>query len=441
MRFSEAIATKRDGGALTRAQVAAFVRGSSDGTLPPEQLAAMLMAICCRGMNAEETAWLTEEMLHSGEEWKLAEACPGVVDKHSTGGVGDTVSLILAPLLAAVGVPTGMMAGRGLGHSQGTLDKLDAVPGFDCDRDRAETLGLLDRVGAAIVAQTDEIAPADRTLYALRDVTATVPSLPLIVASIMSKKLALGAASLILDVKWGRGAFRHTVADALELAVALRQVARQTGMRAEALITDMNQPLGPALGTACEVREAIAVLDDGGDPMLRAVTLRLCREAMVMHGWDGQQADEALAAALGDGSATARWIGMVEAHGGDPDPGRLARPRTILEAPAPRAGFVRGCAADELGRVAAEAGAGRRSVDDELAHGAGVLVHVRLGDRVEAGQPLASLLVGEREIDEEQLAERLRDAWEIGHEPVEPPQLILGTVDDVEENSEFGIRN
>ena len=434
MSFAEAIATKRDGGALTRAQVKTFVRGASDGTLPSEQLAAMLMAICCRGMNAEETHWLTEEMLHSGEEWKLAEGCPGVVDKHSTGGVGDTVSLILAPLLAAVGVPTAMMAGRGLGHSQGTLDKLDAVPDFDSDRDRAETLHLLEKAGAAIVAQTDEVAPADRTLYALRDVTATVPSLPLIVASIMSKKLALGAATLILDVKWGRGAFRQTVAEARELAAALRQVARQTGMRAEALITDMNQPLGPALGTACEVREAIAVLDGRGDSMLREVTLRLCREAMVMERWEGQQADEALSRALDDGSAKARWISMVEAHGGDPDPERLARPRRTREVPAPGAGFVRSCEADELGRVAAEAGAGRRAVDDELAHGAGVLVHVRLGDRVETGQPLASLLVGEREIDEEQLLERLRDAWEIGPEPVESPQLILGTVDDVEEN-------
>jgi len=432
--FVEAIATKRDGGALVRAQVEAFVRGASKGTLPSEQLAAMLMAICCRGMNAEETGWLTEEMLHSGEEWKLAEAYPGVVDKHSTGGVGDTVSLILAPLLAVVGVPTAMMAGRGLGHSQGTLDKLDAVPGFDCDRDRAETLKLLETAGAAVVAQTDEIAPADRTLYALRDVTGTVPSLPLIVASIMSKKLALGAESLILDVKWGRGAFRQTVHEARELAAALRRVARQTGMRAEALITDMNQPLGPALGTACEVREAIAVLDGGGDPMLREVTLRLCREAMVMAGWDGPRADEALALALADGSAKTRWTAMVEAHGGDPDPERLARPRAIREVAAPVAGFIRGCAADELGRVAAEAGAGRRTVDDELAHGAGVLVHVRLGDRVETGQPLASLLVGERGIDEEQLLRRLLGAWEIGPEPVEPPQLILGTVDDVEES-------
>ena len=434
MSFAEAIATKRDGGALTHAQVAAFVRGASEGTLPSEQLAAMLMAICCRDMNAEETRWLTEEMLHSGEVWELKNDCPGVMDKHSTGGVGDTVSLILAPLLAAVGAPTAMMAGRGLGHSQGTLDKLDAIPGFDCERDHRETLRLLDVSGAAIVAQTDDVAPADRTLYALRDVTATVPSLPLIVASIMSKKLALGAEALILDVKWGRGAFRQTVAEARELAVALRRVAREMGMRAEALITDMNQPLGPALGTACEVREAVEVLGGGGDARLREVTLRLCREALILGGWEIQRVEAALEDALSDGSAMASWVSMVENQGGDPDPGRLARPRRTREVLARDGGYVVGCAADDLGRVAAAVGAGRRRVEEPLAHGAGILVHVRVGDRVQVGQLLATLQVGEREVDEEMLAGRILDAWEIGPEPAEPSPLILGTVDEVAES-------
>ncbi len=341
MNFVEAIAEKRDGGSLTRDQIAAFVRGASDGSLPTEQLASMLMAICCRGMDADETRWLTEEMLNSGEVWSLADDRPEVVDKHSTGGVGDTVSLVLAPLLAAVGVPVAMMAGRGLGHSQGTLDKLDAVPGWDSSRNRGETLTLIDDCGAAIIAQTEEIAPADRTLYALRDVTATVPSLPLIVGSIMSKKLALGAGALILDVKWGTGAFRKTTSSARELAVALRQVALDTGVRCEALITDMNQPLGPALGTAC----------DGED----------------------------------------------------------------------------------LGRVAAEVGAGRRRVDEELAHGAGVLVHARIGDRVEAGQPVATLLLGEREVDQERLTGSIQRALTIGPERVDPPELILGTAEDIVE--------
>jgi pyrimidine-nucleoside phosphorylase len=431
--FVEAIAEKRDGGVLSHEQIAVFVRGASDGSLPSEQLAAMLMAICCRGMDAAETHWLTEEMLGSGEKWNLAADRPEVVDKHSTGGVGDTVSLVLAPLLASVGVPVAMMAGRGLGHSQGTLDKLDAIRGWDSTRDRTETLALVDACGAAIVAQTDDIAPADRTLYALRDITATVPSLPLIVGSIMSKKLALGAGALILDVKWGSGAFRKTEASARELAIALRQVAVDTGVRCEALITDMNQALGPALGTACEVREALAVLSGGGDPLLREVTLRLCREAMVLNGSNTDEAERALTAALADGSALAAWERIVVAHGGDPNPELLARPRSSIEIGAPGAGFVTACDGEDLGRVAAEVGAGRRRVDEELAHGAGVLIHARIGDRMESGQPMATLLLGEREVDEARLTRRIGEAFEIGPERVDPPQLILGTAEDIAE--------
>ncbi len=433
MNFVEAIAEKRDGGVLTREQVTAFVRGASDQSLPLEQLSAMLMAICLQGMNNDETTWLTEEMLHSGEVWNLAADCPEVVDKHSTGGIGDTVSLILAPLLSAVGVPVAMMAGRGLGHSQGTLDKLDAIPGWDSSRDRAGTLALIDSCGAAIIAQTGEIAPADRTLYALRDVTATVPSLPLIVGSIMSKKLALGAGALILDVKWGSGAFRKTVAEARELAIALRQVARDTGVRCEALITDMNQPLGPALGTACEVREALAILSGGGDPLLREASLALCREAMKLRGWDEADAGEVLGRALDDGSALAAWERMVVAHGGDPDPDLLEQPRRTVEVKAASEGVVAGCDGEDLGRVAAEVGAGRRRVDEELAHGAGILVHARIGDRVDVGQSLATLLIGRREVDEERQIRRIHDAFAIGDEPVEAPPLILGTVEDLAE--------
>jgi len=431
MTFVEAIAAKRDSETLDREQIAAFVRGASDGSLPMEQLAAMLMAICCRGMDSRETSWLTKEMLHSGEVWDLAADRPDAVDKHSTGGVGDTVSLILAPLLAALGVPVAMMAGRGLGHSQGTLDKLDAIPGWNSHRDRSETLALIDSCGAAIIAQTDDVAPADRTLYALRDVTATVPSLPLIVGSIMSKKLALGAGTLILDVKWGSGAFRKTIDEARELAVALRGVALASGVRCEALVTDMNQPLGPALGTACEVRETLAVLGGGGGRHLRETTIRLCRETMVLVGWQAEEAETELNRALDDGVAFAAWEKMVIAHGGDPNPEHLARQRTTIEVGAARGGLIASCDGEDLGRVAAEVGAGRRRVDEELDHGAGVLVHSRIGDRVEADQPLATLLLGERKVDEDRLVERIRGAFEIGDQPTEPPALILGTVDEV----------
>ncbi len=431
MSFVEAVAAKRDGEELSRDQVEAFVRGATDGSLPREQLAAMLMAICCRGMGAEETRWLTEGMLHSGEMWDLGSSRKDVVDKHSTGGVGDTVSLVLAPLLSAVGVPVAMMAGRGLGHSQGTLDKLDAIPGWDSTRDRAGTIELIDSCGAAIIAQTDEVAPADRTLYALRDVTATVPSLPLIVASIMSKKLALGAGTLILDVKWGSGAFRKTRDDAFELADALRQVALDTGVRCEALITDMNQPLGSALGTACEVRAALVVLEGKGDPPLREATLRLCREAMVLRGWNEAEAESALVTALDDGSARAAWDKMVVAHGGDPGEDRLAQPLATYEVEAAESGHVIACDGEELGRVAAAVGAGRRRVEEELAHGAGVLVHSRIGDAIEKRQPLATLLVGERDVDAPRTIDRIRGAFEIGPEAVNPPALIVGTVDEL----------
>jgi pyrimidine-nucleoside phosphorylase len=429
--FVEAIARKRDGEALDRDDVRAFVEGASRQDIPAEQLAAMLMAICCRGMSAEETGWLTRDMLHSGETWTLAETAPEAIDKHSTGGVGDSVSLVLAPLLASVGVPVAMMAGRGLGHSQGTLDKLEAIPGFRCNRDRSELIELIESAGAAIVAQTDEIAPADRTLYALRDITATVPSLPLIVASIMSKKLALGAATLILDVKWGAGAFRETIDEAWELAIALRRVAHDSGVACEALLTDMNQPLGPALGTASEVRAAIEVLSGAGDPRLREVSIRLSQQAMVLRGIDADDSLRQLEANLLSGAALESWNRMVIAHGGDSDPDRLATPRLTHPIVADRSGYLSRIAAARLGRVAAAVGAGRSRRGEELAFGAGVTVHARLGDRIERGQPLATLEIGARDIDVEAQAQTVFSAFEISTAPADIPTLILGTVDDV----------
>jgi pyrimidine-nucleoside phosphorylase len=431
MNFVEAIIRKRDGKKLDQAQIAEFVAGASRGTLPSEQLAAMLMAICLQGMDSEETSWLTEEMLCSGERWELAADRSDAVDKHSTGGVADTVSLVLAPLLAAVGVPVAMMAGRGLSHSQGTLDKLDAVPGFRTRWSREEVLVLLEECGVAFVAQSKRIAPADRVLYSLRDVTGTVPSLPLIVASIMSKKLALGAGVLLLDVKWGRGAFRKTVAEARRLGVALRDVAGEMGVTAGVVLTDMNQPLGPALGTACEIRAARAVLAGGGGPALREVSLALAQEGMVLRGSDPRAARAELEQALADGRALDVWDRVVAAHGGDPDPDRLPRPRRAVEVLAELPGRVRSVEAEALGWVASDLGAGRRTRSEELDHGGGLEVHVRIGDEVEPGRPLATVLVGEREVDLDAVVDRVRAAFEIGTGPVEPPQLILGTVDEV----------
>ncbi len=431
MSFVEAIARKRDGLELAPDQIREFVQGAARSTLPPEQLAAMLMAICCRGMGPRETLDLTREMLESGDRWELARVRPEAVDKHSTGGVGDTVSLILAPLLASVGTPVAMMAGRGLGHSQGTVDKLESIPGFSCGTDRDWLLSVLDRCGAAISQQSDRIAPADRTLYALRDVTATVPSLPLIVGSIMSKKLALGTGTLVLDVKWGTGAFRKTVAEAVELALALRGVARDSGIACEAVVTDMNQPLGPFLGTACEVREALAVLEGGGSARLRQVTLALAEEALALRGRPRAAARSELEHALAGGAARRAWDRMVEAHGGDPDPDRLARPSAVHEAVSPAGGWVAGVDGEALGWIAVEVGAGRRRREDPLAYGAGVEILARIGDRVEAGQPLARLLLGDRPVDAAAAVARLAAAFTLSPEPVTPPRLVLGPPETV----------
>ncbi len=432
MTFPEIIAKKRDGESLTREEIALFVRGAGDGWLPDEQLAALLMAICIRGMTAEETGWLTQEMLHSGEMWALADAVPEAVDKHSTGGIGDTVSLIFAPLMAAVGVPVAMMAGRGLGHSQGTLDKLEAIPGFQVGWDRAGMLGLLERCGAAVVAQTDNVAPADRTLYALRDITATVPSLPLIVSSIMSKKLALGAGTLILDVKCGSGAFRKTLPEAQELAEALRSVARSAGVACEALITEMDQPLGPALGTACEVRQAIEILEGRGSAPLREVTVRLAEEAMVLRGHDREGARADLVKALDNGSAAAAWEAFVRAHGGDPDPGLLAQPRRVVDVLAQTSGCLTAVNGEELGRAAVEVGAGRRRQDEAIDDAGGIEVLVRLGEPIESGQPLARVLLGERPVDEQAIVAKVHDAFAVTETEVDLPPLVYGAPQSAE---------
>jgi len=427
MSFTESIARKRDGEPLSASEIARFVRGASTGDLPVEQLAAMLMAICIRGMNEDERSALTREMLHSGEQWHLAGERPGAIDKHSTGGVGDTVSLIFAPLLASAGFEVAMMAGRGLGHSQGTLDKLEAIPGFRVSWDKAGMLSLLDACGAAIVAQTENIAPADRKLYALRDVTGTVPSLPLIVASIMSKKLALGAGTLILDVKCGSGAFRKNLGDARELALALRSVALNAGVKCEALITEMDQPLGPFLGTALEVREAIEVLSNRGSDRLRDLTLRLGEESLVLRGVARTEAAALLRDVLSSGRALAKWEEMVRAHGGDPDPDLLARPAESIEVSSPSSGYLQRVDGESLGWVAVELGAGRRRQDEEIDEAGGLEICAQIGDRLEKNTIIAKIHRGKRDVDLETIRLKVERAFRIGEECIPPPPLVYGT--------------
>jgi pyrimidine-nucleoside phosphorylase len=424
LNFAEVIARKRDGLELVSDEIHRFVSGATSGSLGDEQLAAMLMAICIRGMSAAETQTLVEAMRDSGARWRLGESFPGVVDKHSTGGVGDSVSLAFAPLVAACGVPVAMMAGAGLGHTQGTLDKLSAIPSFHPVTGREGALRALEECGACFASQSQEIAPADRKLYALRDVTGTVPSLPLIVASIMSKKLAVGASALVLDVKQGSGAFCKTPEQADALARGLLAAAAGAAMPAVALITDMDEPLGDRLGCASEVRASLEVLDGGGDARLRDLTIALAVEALLLAGRSETVARQQLAAALADGSARRRYDDIVRAHGGDPAPERLPRPRREITVTATRGGWVEAIASEQLGWLTVALGAGRRRQGDSIDLAAGVVVRARRGDRVEPGAPLLTLELGEREVSLESIVARATAAFTLGDEPPAPAPLV-----------------
>jgi len=425
MNFVEIIARKRDGNRLDDRSISEFVKAATEGRIGDEQVAAMLMAICIRGADSRETRALTEAMRDSGRQWQLSKSNPEVVDKHSTGGVGDSVSLVFAPLVASCGVPVAMMAGAGLGHTQGTLDKLASIPGFAPALGRQRALDLLDGCGVCIAAQSDEIAPADRKLYALRDLTATVPSLPLIVASIMSKKLAVGAARLVLDVKVGSGAFCKTVESGRELADALVDVGRAAGVAVQALLTDMSEPLGDRLGCASEVRAALAVLENGGSARLRECTLELAVAALATAGRPPAAARSELEAALADGRARATYDEVVRAHGGDPDPARLPRANRRVVLTAPRSGWVEAIDGEELGWIAVSLGAGRRRQGDEIDLAAGIVTHASVGDRIEAGAPLATLEIGRRPVDAEALGARAQAAFTVGDREVDPRKLVL----------------
>lgn len=424
MNFVEIIARKRDGLELSPAEIQAFVRGASNGHLGDEQLAAMLMAICIRGASTAETQVLVEEMRDSGARWQVGQSFPEAVDKHSTGGVGDSVSLAFAPLVASCGIPVVMMAGAGLGHTQGTLDKLSAIPGFRAAGTRSQAMILLEKCGVCFAAQSDEIAPADRKLYLLRDLTGSVPSLPLIVASIMSKKLAVGASRLVLDVKMGSGAFCKTPEAARELAEALVRVAMQAGVKVRAVISDMSQPLGDRLGCASEVRAALEVLAGRGDSRLRDLTLDLAAEALVLAGRKPEAARAELQRKLAGGAALAAYDAMVREHGGDPDEARLPRPKSAVVVTAARAGFVASVDAEVLGWIAVTVGAGRRRLGEQVDPAAGVVVRTRVGDRVSPGQALATLELGDRRVDAGALAARTVDAFLVADEAPEVRPLV-----------------
>jgi pyrimidine-nucleoside phosphorylase len=397
VRTVDVIVKKRDGGALDRDEIGFVVRGVTDGSIPDYQASALLMAILLRGMTAEETAWLTDAMVHSGVRVDL-RGLPGIkVDKHSTGGVGDKTSLVLAPLAAACGVVVPMMSGRGLGHTGGTLDKLESIPGFRVNLSLDEMTAALRATGCAMIGQTAQIAPADKTLYALRDVTGTIESIPLISASIMSKKIAVGIDALVLDVKTGSGAFMKTEADARRLAESLVAIGRASGVRTDAFVTRMDAPLGRAVGNALEVIECLETLKGRGPADLAEISFALAARMLVLGGVAATDdaALQRVRAAVASGAGVERFRRIVETQGGDP--AIVDDYRRLPEAPerhvvaAPRSGYVAALDAALVGRASVVLGAGRDRVDDAVDPAAGILVRARPGDPVQAGEPVLEL--------------------------------------------------
>jgi thymidine phosphorylase len=386
----EVIRTKRDGGELSGAQIDWVLAGFTRGTVADEQMSALAMAILLRGMNRREIARWTSAMIASGDRLDLSSVPRPTVDKHSTGGVGDKITLALTPLVAACGAAVPQLSGRGLGHTGGTLDKLEAIPGWRAALSTEEFLAQLGTVGAAICAAGEGLAPADRKLYALRDVTGTVEAIPLIASSIMSKKIAEGTRALVLDVKVGSGAFMKSVADARELARTMVDLGTAHGVRTVAVLTDMSTPLGRAVGNAVEVSEAVEVLAGGGPPDIVELTLTLAREMLAAVGLSGVDPE----AVLRDGRAMDTWRALIRAQGGDPD-AQLPVAREVELVRAERTGYLSTVDAYGIGVAAWRLGAGRARKEDPVSPSAAVVLHHRPGDRVRAGEVLCELRTDE----------------------------------------------
>ena len=433
MRAVDLIRRKRDGGELSRAEIEFLVEGLTDGVVPTYQWAALAMAIVWRGMTAAETAALVEAMLHTGTVLDLSDIPGPKVDKHSTGGVGDKTSLILAPIAAACGVTVPMVSGRGLGHTGGTLDKLESIPGFRIDLDLAAYRRVARACGLVLIGQTAEIAPADRVLYALRDATATVESIPLITASILSKKLAEGIDALVLDVKCGDGAFMSRIEDARALAASMTTIGRALGKPVQAVLTSMDAPLGRMVGNALEVRESVDCLKGVGPADLMEVSLELAAEMLLLGGvaTSRDQALDRCRRSIADGSARERFRRVVAAQGGDPrvcdEPEAiLPRAECVELVRAERSGFVHALKAWAVGQASMILGAGRRTAEDAIDPAAGIVLHRTVGDRVAAGDVLAELHFNPpfAAALPEALA-MFRGAVAIGVEPMTRPPLIL----------------
>lgn len=433
MRMVEIIEKKRDGKALNTEEIHFFIQGYTNGAIPDYQAAALLMAIMWRGMSDAEVRDLTLAMAHSGEMLDLKDAAPFVVDKHSTGGVGDKVSLVIGPAVAACGLPVGKMSGRGLGFSGGTLDKLESIPGFRCDLTVAEFKQQLREVKLVLAGQSVNLAPADGKLYALRDVTGTVPSLPLIVSSVMSKKIAAGADAIVLDVKTGSGAFMKTVAEAEQLAESMVRIGKEVGRKVVALLSDMNQPLGWAVGNSLEVREAIDTLHGAGPQDFREHCLVVGGEMLALGGLveDALQGRELVARAIDSGAAWQKLRQMVHAQGGDvrylDEPQRFPVARIVRPVSAPCSGYLARVQTDEIGMAVVGLGGGRLQKGDSIDHAVGLLLHLKVGEWINSGEPLFTLHAN----DEARCAEaeqRVLAALSFSETPVEPLPLFYKRV-------------
>jgi pyrimidine-nucleoside phosphorylase len=397
MRVVDLIRRKRDSGELTREEIEFLIAGYTRNEIPDYQMAAWLMAVVLRGMTRAELAALTEAMLHSGETLDFSDLPAKKVDKHSTGGVGDKTSLVLAPLVASGGLLVPMISGRGLGHSGGTLDKLESIRGFNVNLSLAEFRGVLTACGCAMIGQTEEIAPADKKIYALRDVTGTVENPYLICASIMSKKLAEGIEALVLDVKTGSGAFMKKEEDAVALAELMVETGRRMGKKVVALITDMDQPLGRKAGNALEVEEALEVLAGDGPEDLRALCLELSAWMFYLGGRSAKidEGKKLAAELLASGAARDRFREMIRLQAGDPkvvdDPARLPRAQQTADVPSPAAGYVASTQCEQFGVACVVLGGGRETKEDSIDPAVGLVFHKKIGDRVERGEPLCTI--------------------------------------------------
>ena len=429
MQMTDLIAKKRDGGRLTADEIDFMIQGYTRSDIPDYQMSAMCMAILFRGMDSEETLNLTLSMEHSGDTLDLSPINGIKGDKHSTGGVGDKTSLILCPMVAACGVKIAKMSGRGLGHTGGTIDKLESFPGFSTALTDERFFENVNRLGIAIIGQTADLDPADKKLYALRDVTGTVPSVPLIASSIMSKKLASGADVIVLDVKCGSGAFMKTEEEARVLAQAMVNIGKGAGRRVAACITDMDQPLGRCVGNALEVKEAISVLkgETRGELLELCLTLGSCILTSGGIAPDNAAARAMLQRAVDNGAALAKLGDLIEGQGGDrrdiADTSRLPAAPVVLAVKSPESGWVKHIEADEVGLVSMHLGGGRVTKESVIDLSVGIVLHKKVGERVEAGEALAEIHAPDA-ASAARAAESLIKCYEFSAAPVEAPKLI-----------------